>query len=339
MSMASDPGFRFAQSGLRLLRVLLALFALVTCAGAEPSDDYPSRPIRVIVPQAAGSGVDLQARILAQKLGELWGQQGVVENRPGANAIVGMEAGARASPDGYTLIYAPVSAIATNGFIYKKLPYDTFRDFIPVSQTAANTLGGVVNPASGIKSINDLVTQAKARPGEIDYGSFGIGNLTHMMGELLQSAAGIKLTHVPYKGQTPAITDVLAGQIPLAFTTMSGVADMIQSGQLRLLATFGRERDDQFPGAPTVVESGYPEVVVEGWSGLLAPAGVPPQIIGRLHSAVVRILAMPEVKATIARQGSKAVSSASPEEFARYIKAEAEKFHAIIKTAGLEGTQ
>jgi tripartite-type tricarboxylate transporter receptor subunit TctC len=351
MTIAPDPGFRgachraalsadpVAQSGLRVLRVVLALFPLVTSVCAQTPDDYPSRPIRIIVPQAAGSGVDLQARVLAQKLGELWGQQGVVENRPGANAIVGMEAGAKAPPDGYTLIYAPVSAIATNGFIYKKLSYDTFRDFIPISQTAANTLGGVANPASGIKSIKDLVTQAKARPGDINYGSFGIGNLTHMMGELLQSAAGIKLTHVPYKGQTPAITDVLAGQIPLAFTTMSGVADMVQSGKLRLLATFGRERDDQFPDTPTVVESGYPEVVVEGWSGLLAPAGVPPQIIGRVHSAVVRILAMPEVKETIVRQGSKAVSSASPEEFARFIKAEAEKFHAIIKMAGLEGTQ
>jgi tripartite-type tricarboxylate transporter receptor subunit TctC len=336
MSIAAGPGFRCAQSGLR---IVIALFALVTYARAETSDEYPSHPIRIIVPQAAGSGVDLQARVLAQKLGELWGQQGVVENRPGANAIVGMEAGAKAPADGYTLIYAPVSAIATNGFIYKKLPYDTFRDFIPISLTATNTLGGVVNPAAGIKSINDLVREAKARPGAINYGSFGIGNLTHMMGELLQSAAGIKLTHVPYKGQTPVITDVLAGQIPLAFTTMSGAADMIQSGKLILLATFGRERDDQFPDTPTVVESGYPEVVVEGWSGLLAPASVPAQIIGRVHSAVVRILAMPQVKETIARQGSKAVSSASPEEFARYIRSEAEKFHAIIRAAGLEGTQ
>ena len=321
------------------LRVVAALFSLISFANAETPGEYPSRPIRIIVPQAAGSGVDLQARVLAQRLGELWGQQGVVENRPGANAIVGMEAGAKAPPDGYTLIYAPVSAIATNGFIYKKLPYDTFRDFIPISLTAANTLGGVANPASGLKSIGDLVRAAKARPGEINYGSFGIGNLTHMMGELLQSAAGIKLTHVPYKGQTPAVTDVLAGQIPLAFTTMGGVADMIQSGKLTLLATFGRERDDQFPDAPTVVEAGYPEVVVEGWSGLLAPASVPAQIIGRVHSAVVRILAMPQVKETIARQGSKAVSSASPEEFARYIRSEAEKFHAIIRAAGLEGTQ
>jgi tripartite-type tricarboxylate transporter receptor subunit TctC len=159
------------------------------------------------------------------------------------------------------------------------------------------------------------------------------------MGELLQSAAGIRMTHVPYKGQTPSITDLLAGQIALAFTTTAGVTDLVETGKLDLLATFGEERDEQFPKTPTVVEFGYPSVVVVGWSGLLAPAGVPPHIIAKLHSGMVRALAMPDVKDAISRQGSKAVSSASPEEFARYIKAEAEKFRAVIKAAGLEGSQ
>ncbi len=317
----------------------VVLLSVADGATAQMLEDYPNRPIRIIVPQAAGSGVDLQARVLAQKMGELWGQQGIVENRPGANAIVGMEAAAKAQPDGYTLIYAPVSAVATNSFIYKKLPYDTLRDFAPITQTAANPMGAVVNPAFGIKSIKDLVERARARPGELNYGSFGIGNLTHLMGELLQSAAGIKMTHVPYKGQTPAITDLLAGQIPLAFTTTAGATDLVESGKLNLLATFGEKRDEQFPATPTVVESGYSSVVVVGWSGLLAPSGTPPQIINRLHSGVVRALAMPDVKDAISRQGSKAVSSSSPEEFARYIKSEAEKFHTVIKAAGLEGSQ
>src|SRR6202035_1961484 len=180
---------------LSLLGVAMLSFA--ASALAQTPDDYPNRPIRIIVPQAAGSGVDLQARVLAQKMGELWGQQGIVENRPGANAIVGMEAAAKAQPDGYTLIYAPVSAVTTNSFIYKKLPYDTLRDFAPITQTAANPLGAVVNPASGIT-----------------------------------------MPHVPYKGQTPAITDLLAGQIPLAFTTTAGATDLVQSGKLNLLATF-----------------------------------------------------------------------------------------------------
>jgi tripartite-type tricarboxylate transporter receptor subunit TctC len=323
------------------------LFAALTSAAvlsvapavAQTADDYPNRPIRIIVPQAAGSGVDLQARVLAQKMGELWGHQGVVENRPGANAIIGMEAGAKATPDGYTLIYAPVSSVTTNAFIYKKLPYDPLRDFAPITQTTANPLGAVVNPASGIKSIKGLVEQAKANPGRINYGSFGIGNMTHLMGVLLSSAADIKMTHVPYRGQTPAITDAVSGQIPLAFTTTAGVTDLVETGKLNLLATFGEKRDEQFPNTPTPTEAGYPGVVVVGWSGLLAPAGTPPQIISKLHSGMVRALAMPDVKDAILKQGSKAVSSPSPEAFARYIKSEAEKFLPVIRAAGLEGSQ
>jgi len=323
-----------------LFATLTSVWVLsVVGVAAQTPDDFPNRPIRIIVPQAAGSGVDLQARVLAQKMGELWGQQGVVENRPRANAIVGMEAGAKASPDGYTLIYAPVSAVTTNAFIYKKLPYDPLRDFAPITQATANPLGAVVNPASGIKSLKDLVAQAKANPGQINYGSFGIGNMTHLMGVLLSIAADIRMTHVPYRGQTPAITDVLSGQIPLAFTTTAGVTDLVETGKLNLLATFGEKRDEQFPNTPTPTEAGYPNVVVVGWSGLLAPAGTPPQIISKLHGGMVRALAMPDVKEAILKQGSKAVSSSSPEAFARYIKSESEKFHSVIKAAGLEGSQ
>jgi tripartite-type tricarboxylate transporter receptor subunit TctC len=317
----------------------VALLSVAAGASAQTADDFPNRPIHIIVPQAAGSGIDLQARTLAQKMGELWGQQGVVENRPGANAIIGMDAGAKANPDGYTLIYAPVSAVTTNGFIYKKLPYDALRDFAPITQTVANPLGAVVNPASGIKSIKDLVERAKAHPGQVNYGSFGIGNMTHLMGVLLSIAADIKMTHVPYRGQTPEITDILSGQIPLGFTTTAGVTDLVESGKLNLLATFGQERDEQFPNTPTPTEAGYPSAVVVGWAGLLAPAGTPPQIISKLHSGMAKALASPDVKDAILRQGSKAVSSKSPAEFARYIKSEAEKFHAVIKAAGLEGTQ
>src|SRR5262252_676599 len=326
----------------RTLLAALASAALVSAAApgtAQTGDDFPNRPIRIIVPQAAGSGVDLQARVLAQKMGELWGQQGVVDNRPGANAIIGMEAGAKAAPDGYTLIYAPVSSVTTNAFIYKKLPYDAVRDFTPITQTTANPLGAVVNPASGIKSIKDLVERAKSRPGEINYGSFGVGNMTHLIGVLLSLAADIKMTHVPYRGQTPEITDVMGGQIPLGFTTTAGVTDQVQTGKLNLIATFGERRDEQFPDTPTVVEAGYPSVVVVGWSGLLAPAGVPPQIVSRLHAGMVKALAMPDVKDAILKQGSRAVSSKSPEDFARYIKAEAQKFLPVIKAAGLEGSQ
>jgi tripartite-type tricarboxylate transporter receptor subunit TctC len=310
-----------------------------TSALAQSVDDFPNRPIRIIVPQAAGSGVDLQARTLAQKMGELWGQAGVVENRPGANAILGMDAVAKAAPDGYTLVYAPVSAVTTNGFIYKKLPYDALRDFAPITQTVANPLGLVANPVSGPKSIKELVERAKANPGQLNYGSFGIGNMTHLQGVLLSLAADIKMTHVPYRGQTPEITDILAGQIPMGFTTTAGVTELVSSGKLNLLATFGERRDEQFPNTPTPTEAGYPSAVVVGWAGLLAPAGTPPQIIRKLHAGMVKALSMPDVKEAILRQGSKPVSSKSPEDFESYIKAEMAKFHPVIKAAGLEGSQ
>jgi len=317
----------------------LTSIAMLLGAAAQAQDDFPNRPIRIIVPQAAGSGVDLQARTLAQKMGELWGHQGIVENRPGANAIIGMEAVARAAPDGYTLVYAPVSSVTTNQFIYKKLPYDALRDFAPITQTVANPLGLIANPNAGIKSIKDLVDRAKANPGQINYGSFGIGNMTHLQGVLLSLAADIKMTHVPYRGQTPEITDILAGQIPLGFTTTAGVTELVASGKLLLLATFGAERDEQFPNTPTPTEAGYPSAVVVGWAGLLAPAGTPKPIVSKLYSGMAKALAMQDVKAAILKQGSKAVSSKSPEDFERYIRSEMAKFHPVIKAAGLEGTQ
>jgi len=316
-----------------------AVLAVAAGAAAQTADDFPNRPIRIIVPQAAGSGIDLQARTLAQKMGELWGQQGIVDNRPGANAIIGMEAAAKAEPDGYTLVYAPVSAVTTNAFIYKRLPYEPLRDFAPITQTTTNPLGAISNPASGIKTIKDVVARAKASPGALNYGSFGVGNMTHLMGVLLSLAADIQMTHVPYRGQTPEVTDLLAGQIPLGFTTTAGVTDQIETGKLNLVATFGEQRDEQFPNTPTVVEAGYPSVIVVGWSGLLAPAGVPAPIINKLHAGMVRALAMPDVKDAILKQGSRAVSSKSPDDFARYIKAEAQKFLPVIKAAGLEGSQ
>jgi tripartite-type tricarboxylate transporter receptor subunit TctC len=320
----------------------LAAAAVLSATGpgaAQTTSDYPNRPIRIIVPQAAGSGVDIHARLLAQKMGDLLGQQAVVENRPGANAIIGTDAVAKSAPDGYTLVYSPVSSITTNAFIYKKLPYQPLRDFAPITQTTANPLGIVAHPASGLKSIKDIVARAKAEPGKLNYGSFGIGNMTHLMGVMLSLAADIKMTHVPYRGQTPEITDILAGQIPFGFTTTAGVNDLVASGKLLLLATYGERRDEQFPDVPTPTEAGYPGVVVVGWSGMLAPAGTPPQIIDKVHAAIVKALAMPDVKAAILKSGSKAASSASPQAFAAYIRSETDKFRPVIQAAGLEGSQ
>jgi len=315
------------------------MLALTSGAAAQMAPDYPSRPIRIVVPQAAGSGVDLQARVLAPKLSELLGQQVVVEDRPGANAIIGMDYVAKAAPDGYTIVYAPITSVTTNAFIYKKLAYDPQRDFTPITQTTENPMGALAHPGSGIKTIKDLVARAKAEPGKLNYGSFGIGNLTHLMGVLMSTTAGIEMTHVPYKGQTPEMTDLMAGQIPVGFSTMAGASGFVEGKKLDLIGTFGAKRDAQFPDTPTVAEQGYPGVVITGWSGILAPSGVPKPIIDKLYAALAKVMAMPDVRDAIFKQGSNPVASKSPEDFGRFIKSEQEKYRPIVKAAGLEGSQ
>src|SRR5499427_2201397 len=321
-----------------LLAALASVAVLSATVGAvaQGVDSFPNRPIRIVVPQAAGSGVDLQVRVIGQKLSEMFGQQIVVENRPGANAIIGMEYAAKAAPDGYTLVYAPITSVTTNPYIYKNLPYEPLRDVAPITETAANVMGALASRNSGITSIKDLVAQAKANPGHLNYGTFVIVNLTHLMGVLLSSAAGIEMTHVPYKGQTPEMTDLMAGQIPVGFSTMAGASGFVEGKKLDLIATFGSKRDAQFPDTPTVAEQGYPSVVITGWSGILAPSGVPKPIIDKLYAALAKVMAMPDVRDAIFKQGSNPVASKSPEDFGRFIESEMDKYRPIVKAAGLE---
>ena len=317
-----------------------AFLALTYAAGveAQSAKEFPARPVRIIVPQAAGSGVDLTARVVAQKLTEAWGQQVIVENRPGANGIIGLEAGARAKADGYTLSLGVPSSLTMNPYVYKTLPYDTLRDFAPVTQTASNTFGLVINPALPVKGVTDLVALAKARPNELNYGSFGVGNQTHLGGELFSSQIGIRLLHVPYKGETPAVVDLLSGQVAMIFTPMQGVVPHIKSGKLKLLATLGTSRARAFPDVPTMVESGYKTIVITGWTGLLAPAGTPRDIIDKLQKEIAARLLVPETRDSLASQGAEPVGS-TPEQFAAFIRAEMAKRSAVIKQAGLEATQ
>jgi tripartite-type tricarboxylate transporter receptor subunit TctC len=315
---------------------LAALLAFA--AHAQTARDFPNRPVRIIVPQAAGSGVDLTARVVAQKLTEAWGQQVIVDNRPGANGIIGLEAGAKSKPDGYTLSLGVPSSLTMNPYVYKTLPYDTLRDFAPITQTASNTFGLVINPALPVKTVADLVALAKARPGELNYGSFGIGNQTHLGGELFSSQIGIRLLHVPYKGETPAVVDLLSGQIAMIFTPMQGVVPHIKAGKLKLLATLGSARARAFPDVPTMVESGYKTIVITGWTGLLAPTGTPHDIIEKLQKEIAARLLVPETRESMASQGAEPVAS-TPEQFAAFIRAEMAKWSAVIKRAGLEGSQ
>jgi tripartite-type tricarboxylate transporter receptor subunit TctC len=316
----------------------VASLLMAGSAAGQARQDYPSRPIRIIVPQAPASGPDIMARTIAQKLTESWGQQVVVDNRPGANGIIGMEAAAKSKPDGYTLLISVPSALTMNPYVYKQLPYDTFRDFVPITQTATNTFGLVINPVLPVKSVKDLVALGRARPGQLNYSSFGIGNQTHLAAELFSAATGIRTVHVPYKGQTPAVTELVAGQVSFMFSPMPGTASMVEAGKLRLLATCGEQRDAVFKHVPTMVESGYPAVVITGWTGLLAPAGVPGDIVNRLQAEVSRHILSPELREAIRKQGAEPVGS-TPQQFAAFIKAESRKWSQVIKRAGLEYTQ
>lgn len=307
-------------------------------ASAQTPQDYPTRPIRIIVAQAPASGPDIMARTIGQKLTESWGQQVIVDNRAGANGIIGMEAAARSKPDGYTLVVAVPSALTMNPYVYKQLPYDTFRDFVAISQAATNTFGLVVNPALPARSVKELVALGRARPGQLNFGSFGIGNQTHLAAELFSTATGLKTMHVPYKGQSPAVTELVAGQVAFMFTPMPGTAGMVEAGKLRLLATCGEKRDAIFTNVPTMLESGYPSVIITGWSGLLGPAGVPRDVVNRLQREVARHLLSPQLKESMMRQGAEPVAS-TPEQFAAFIKSEALKWSQVIKRAGLEFTQ
>ena len=215
--------------------------------------------MRVVIPQAAGGAVDVAWRPIAQKLTETWGQQVIVDNRPGANGIIGMEAVAKSKPDGYTLGTGFTSALTINPHVYKTLPYDTFRDFVPVTQVVINTIALVVNPYLPVKSAKELVALGRSRPNDLIYASAGIGNMTHLAAELMRLETGLKMTHVPYKGDTPAVTDLIGGQVALIFATAPSVAAHVKSGRLRLLATCGVKRSLSLPDTPTMIESGFPE--------------------------------------------------------------------------------
>jgi tripartite-type tricarboxylate transporter receptor subunit TctC len=314
------------------------LFAAVSTCAAEPvaaqTPDYPNRPVRIIVPQAAGGGVDVVARAIAQKLAESWGQQVIVDNRPGANGIIGIEAVAKSKPDGYTIAAPFTSVLTINPFVYKSLPYDAFRDFAPIMQSVNNIIVLVVNPYLPVRSVKELVALGKSRPGDLIYGSFGVGNLTHLAAELLRLETGLKMVHVPYKGETPAVSDLIAGQYVLLFATSAGVNAHIKAGRLRLLATGGERRATAYPDTPTMGQAGYPNASVTGWSGLVAPAGTPPEIVRKFQRDAARHVRSPELGERLTALGAEPVGS-TPEEFSAFIKSEADKWSRVIRDASI----
>ena len=303
-------------------------------AGTAAAQNYPTRTIRLIVPSSPGGGTDISARIIAPRLGELLGQQVIVENRPGAGTMIGGEAVARAAPDGYTLLMG-ISTLAINPAIYKKVPYDALKDFAPISQAVSLPNVLVSHPSLPVKTLKELIAFSKARPGELNFASAGLGTSPHMSFELFLSMAKLKMLHVPYKGSGPGVTALLAGHVPLMMPNMLSAQPHIKSGRLRGLGVTSAQRAAGAPELPTIAEAGVPGYEAVQWYGVLAPAGTPPAIVKRLHSEVVNVLRNPETKQRFFRDGAETVGT-SPDEFAAFIRAETTKWAKVVKDAGIE---
>ncbi len=316
-----------------LLPAVLAA-VLIVPAVAAAQQKYPVKSVRVVLPFAAGSAVDLLGRLYAQRMSESWGQQVVVDNRTGANGIIGMELIARAVPDGYTLGMANIATLAINPGMYPKLPYDSLRDFVPVSLTA--TIGNclMVHPSFPAKSVKELVALAKQRPGELNYASGGVGSAQHIPMELLQAMTGIKLVHIVYKGITPAFNDVLAGQVPMAFTGLAQSLPYHRDGRLRILGTTGAKRTNATADIPTIAEQDLPGYEADSWTGVLAPKGTPAEIVAQIHAEVVRISQLPDTRERLNAVGFEVVGSSS-EAFAALIKNDIARLGKVIRDAGI----
>ena len=320
------------RSGMKSAGHVIAAALLLT-GGAQAQQDYPAKPIRIVVPSSPGGGTDILARQIAQKLTERWGQQVVVENRPGAGQMIGIELVARAAPDGYTLALT-ASPLALNTVLYKKVPYDPIRDFAPISQIAALPNMVVTHPALPVRTMRELIALAKARPGQLVYASSGIGTGPHLAMELLLSITGAKMEHVPYKGTNPGMIDTMAGQVQVLMSTLLPPLPHIRSGRLRPLAITGAKRVVSLPDVPTVAESGVPGYEVMQWYGFVAPAHTPREVIVKLHAEISNILKSAEVRDKLAADGAEAVGS-TPEQFATFIQSEIDKWTKVVKTAGI----
>jgi tripartite-type tricarboxylate transporter receptor subunit TctC len=316
---------------LSLLALLLA-GAFVTHALAQA---YPAKPVRLIVPFPPAGGNDVFARLLAQKLSESWKQQVLVENRPGAGGNVGTAFAARSAPDGYTLLLGHTGTLAINLALYAKPGYDPQRDFVPISLLASAPLVLVVHPGSGLRSVGDIFAQARAKPGELNYASSGNGTGSHLSGELLQALAGIKLTHVPYKGTSPAITDVIGGQVPMMFSVIPTALPQIRAGRLRAIAVTGAQRMPQMPEVPTVAESDVPGFESTLAYGILAPRGTPAAVLEEIRAQIARVAATREWRERIEFEGSVPLAG-TPLGFAAVIRTQAEKWGKLIRASGIK---
>ena len=308
----------------------IALFAGTTAF----AQGYPAKPIRIVVPYPPGGFNDTLGRTLAAKFTEAWGQPAIVENKPGANTVIGSDFVAKSTPDGYTLLIVAFPFAVTPSLI-KTMPYDTVKDFAPVILAAQSPNILVVNPALPVKSVSELIALAKSKPDGLSYASTGNGSSNHISMELFKSLAGVKLVHIPYKGSAPAVTDLLGGQVHVMFDNAPNVMPQVKAGRLRALGQSGLTRSSIAPDLPTVAEAGVPGYEVMVWFGLVAPAGTPREVITKLNAEVLKILAMPEVRERFLAQGVEPGGS-TPEQFGEHIRAQMAKWGKVVADSGVK---
>jgi tripartite-type tricarboxylate transporter receptor subunit TctC len=318
-----------ATSALSLL-LLVATAIFAPCA----AQTYPDRPVRFVVPWAAGGGTDIFARVIAEELHQSMGQPFVVENRAGASGNIGAAFVARATPDGYTIMLATIT-LATNPALYKNMEFDATKDFVPITLIAGVPHMLVVNPSVPAKNVKELIALAKQKPGKLNYSSAGIGSPFHIAAELFKETADVNIVHVPYKGGAPAILDAVGGQVDMSFANLVAVLPMVKSGQLRALAVTSAKRSSAAPDVPTMAEAGLPGYDFSSWFGVLAPAGTPHDIVVRLNKEIIKALKDPDVEKQLTEQGADLIAS-TPEEFDAYLKSETAKWGKVIHAAGIQ---
>ena len=315
-------------------RSLAALaIALAAAPGVASAQDYPAKSIRMVVPFPPGGFSDVFARIIGGKMHESWGQQVIVDNRPGAGGNIGADIVAKSAPDGYSLVMGTIGTHAINATLFSRLPYDPIRDFVAVAFVVGADGLLVVHPSLPVHSTKELIALARSKPGALTYASAGAGTTSHLAGELFKSITKTDITHVPYKGNVPAITDLLSGQTTMLFATLPTVLPQVQANRLRPLAVLGTTRSAALPAMPTLSEAGLKGFEVSNWTGVFAPAGTPSAIIAKLNAEIVRIMRLPDVQERLPRQGLTFVPG-TPQQFAAFVRSEKDKWGALVKAVG-----
>jgi tripartite-type tricarboxylate transporter receptor subunit TctC len=321
------------RRGVVIAAAAAILGTALSGAPASAQDKWPSKPITLVVPFPAGGTTDIVARLTGQALSHELGQQVVVDNRPGAGGNIGAQIVARAQANGYTLLMGTVGTHAINAALYKKMPFDHIKDFVPISRAAAVPNVLVTNPARPFKTVQEVIAYGKANPGKLSFASSGNGTSIHLAGELFKSMTGVEMQHVPYKGSAPALTDLMAGQTDIMFDNLPSAMQFIKAGKLRAIAVTTPTRAPELPDLPTIAEAGIPGFDASSWFGLFAPAGTPPEIVKRINDALHKVMATTDLKKSIMEQGGEPIAETS-EVFAKFIQAETEKWAKVVKESG-----